>query len=82
MHKISVSIERCLEYTKLESERPDEIPETKPKGEWPSRGVIKFENYSTKYRPDLELVLNSISFIIREGEKVGIVGRCVLIFKN
>lgn len=70
-----VCIERCLEYTKIESERPDEIPENKPGKDWPSRGVIKFENYSTKYRPELDLVLNSISFTIQEGEKVGIVGR-------
>ena len=70
-----VAVERCLEYTKIESERPDEVPENKPSSEWPSRGVIKFEAYSTKYRPELDLVLKSISFVVREGEKVGIVGR-------
>ena len=70
-----VSIERVLEYTKIETEAPDEIPENKPKKEWPVIGSIKFDNYSTKYRPDLDLVLKSISFNVNDGEKVGIVGR-------
>lgn len=70
-----MSIERCLEYTKLESERPSEIPERKPMKEWPANGVIKFDNYSTKYRADLDLVLKGVSFTIKDGEKVGIVGR-------
>lgn len=66
-----VSIERCLEYSKLISERASEIPENKPKSDWPSSGVIKFENYSTKYRPDLEFVLNQVNFTISKNEKVG-----------
>lgn len=70
-----VSVERCLEYTRIESERPDEVPENRPANEWPSEGAIKFEAYSTKYRPELDLVLKSISFSVRAGEKIGIVGR-------
>ena len=70
-----VSIERCLEYTKVESERPAEIPENKPTKEWPARGVISFDDYSTRYRSDLDLVLRSVNFTVKDGEKVGIVGR-------
>ena len=62
-----VSIERCLEYTRLNSERPDEIPENRPNKNWPDNGVIKFIDYSTKYRPDLDLVLNKLNFTINKG---------------
>jgi ABC-type multidrug transport system fused ATPase/permease subunit len=37
--------------------------------------VVKFDNYQTRYREGLELVLRGISFEIMSGEKVGIVGR-------
>jgi len=42
--------------------------------EWP-QGEITFDNYSMRYRPDLPLVLKNLSFTIKKGEKVGIVGR-------
>jgi ABC-type multidrug transport system fused ATPase/permease subunit len=32
-------------------------------------------NYTTRYRPDLDLVLRRISFKIALGEKVGVVGQ-------
>ncbi|KAI3476946.1 hypothetical protein L1887_61443 [Cichorium endivia] len=60
----SVRVERCLEYTRIESERPDEVPENRPANEWPSEGAIKFEAYSTKYRPELDLDLRSKLSII------------------
>ena len=42
----------------------------KPPDNWPEGG-IEFINYSTRYRDDLDLVLHSISFSVRPGEKVG-----------
>lgn len=51
------------------------IPETRPPGNWPSKGTVHFINYSTRYRDDLEPVLKNVSFNIRALEKVGIVGR-------
>jgi len=38
--------------------------------EWPSDGVIEFKNYSTRYRPGLELVLRNITCVVQSGEKV------------
>ncbi len=42
---------------------------------WPSVGKIEFENYSVKYRPDLDYVLKNITFSIAGGSKLGILGR-------
>ena len=39
------------------------------------KAILKFKNFSLRYRPQLPLVLRGISFNIQEGEKVGIVGR-------
>ena len=38
--------------------------------DWPTDGVIEFKNYSTRYRPGLELVLKNITCCIQSGEKV------------
>ena len=35
----------------------------------------KFENYMTRYRPGLDLVLKGVNAEIKRGEKIGIVGR-------
>uniref|UniRef100_A0A0K8S5P0 ABC transporter domain-containing protein n=2 Tax=Lygus hesperus TaxID=30085 RepID=A0A0K8S5P0_LYGHE len=42
---------------------------------WPSNGTVEFKNYEVRYREGLELVLRGISFNIKGGEKIGIVGR-------
>ena len=52
-----------------------EIAETKPAVTWPDKGHITFDNYSVKYREELDNVLNNICADIAPGEKIGIVGR-------
>lgn len=42
---------------------------------WPAKGEIKFEDVELKYRPATEMVLRKLSFGIKGGEKVGVVGR-------
>lgn len=70
-----VAVERCLEYSRLKSEAPEIIPDHRPPQSWPHDGEIKFEHYSTKYRPELDLVLKDINIDIKPREKIGIVGR-------
>ncbi|CAD8204753.1 unnamed protein product [Paramecium octaurelia] len=68
-----ISFERCLEYTKIESENLAEIKTVEQS--WPKQGRIKFINYSVNYRNNLPLVLRNLSFSIESQEKIGIVGR-------
>lgn len=68
-----VSVERILEYTRLTTEPEDDEEPVDPN--WPSSGQIVFEDYSTRYRPDLDLVLKDLNIEIKPSEKIGIVGR-------
>ncbi|XP_071043193.1 multidrug resistance-associated protein 1 isoform X2 [Parasteatoda tepidariorum] len=70
-----VSVERCLEYTKTPVEADWKNEKNKPDPSWPSDGHIKFEQYATRYREGLELVLKGISCNINPSERCGIVGR-------
>jgi ATP-binding cassette, subfamily C (CFTR/MRP), member 1 len=70
-----VSVERVLEYARLPSEAPDIIQRNRPAISWPSQGEVSFNNYSTRYRSGLDLVLKNISLKIKPHEKIGVVGR-------
>ncbi len=69
------SAERIEEYCNTPHEKEWTIKETKPNSEWPNNGEIKIENYSVKYRENLENVLDNMNAFIKPGEKIGIVGR-------
>ena len=70
-----VSVERVLEYAALPSEAREVIPGQRPSTSWPASGAVSFHNYSTRYRPGLDLVLKDINLDIMPREKIGIVGR-------
>lgn len=69
------SIERVIEYSDLPQEAPHHIKETKPAEDWPQIGCIEMNKVTFRYRPELPIVLKSVTISIRGGEKVGIVGR-------
>ena len=63
------SVERVLEYCKLESEAPPET-DVKPPKNWPPKGQIKMDNMSFSYHRSLPRVLHHISCCIEPREKV------------
>ncbi|XP_069952910.1 ATP-binding cassette sub-family C member 12 isoform X2 [Cherax quadricarinatus] len=70
------SVERIIEYAyELPSEAPREIPSSQPPADWPSKGNIELKDVKLRYRPDLPLVLHGINASIKDGEKIGIIGR-------
>ena len=75
VEKSMVSFERCDTYTHIIQEKALNMRKDLSLKKWPSKGSIKFDNYSTKYRPETEIVLNQINIEIKPGEKIGIVGR-------
>jgi ATP-binding cassette subfamily C (CFTR/MRP) protein 1 len=69
------NVERIFHYTRTVPEAPLEIPETKPRHDWPQHGAIELRNVSMKYRVDLKPVINNVSCTIQPREKIGVVGR-------
>ncbi|XP_029847824.3 multidrug resistance-associated protein 5 isoform X2 [Ixodes scapularis] len=70
------SMERIHEYCRdLREEAPQHLATSGAPPEWPSKGEIVFEEVCLRYREGLPLVLRSVSFRVRGGHKVGLVGR-------
>ena len=69
------NVERVLEYSKLPSEADLEIKDKKPPEEWPQEGHIIFKQVSLTYPNSNKPVLDGLNFEIKNGEKVGVVGR-------
>uniref|UniRef100_T1IZ28 ABC transmembrane type-1 domain-containing protein n=1 Tax=Strigamia maritima TaxID=126957 RepID=T1IZ28_STRMM len=71
-----ISVERLIEYTKLEPEAAlESSANKKPPSDWPNRGEITFKHVSVQYNDNANPVLSDLSFLIKSGEKIGIVGR-------
>lgn len=78
-----IGIERVKYYSDIATEKPYERDDTAkldeparkvevaPRG-WPSRGVIEFRNVCARYRKELDLVLDTVSFDVSSGQKVGV----------
>ncbi|XP_010533091.1 PREDICTED: ABC transporter C family member 13 isoform X2 [Tarenaya hassleriana] len=71
--KEMVSVERVLQYM--------DVPQEEISGhqslshDWPFEGTVEFHDVSMRYMPSLPPALNGISFTIRGGMQVGIIGR-------
>lgn len=67
-----VAVERIREYSLIKQEAP-EIIEPRPPAHWP-QGEIVVKNLHIRYAPELPDVLHNLSFTIKKGERVGLVG--------
>jgi ATP-binding cassette subfamily C (CFTR/MRP) protein 1 len=70
-----VAVERIKEYGETKQEAAWENPNITLPKDWPEVGQVEFRNFEVRYREGLDLVLKGISFAVKGGEKVGIVGR-------
>ncbi|CAO3569994.1 unnamed protein product [Mortierella alpina] len=59
----------------IPAEAPDVIPENQPPAEWPSQGEIEFKKVVLRYQNYGVAVLKKVSFLVRPGEKIGVVGK-------
>ncbi|VDC03809.1 unnamed protein product [Peniophora sp. CBMAI 1063] len=68
------SLERIQAYLEIEQE-PKPTEEKAPPASWPTSGDLRIQGLSARYSPDGPKVLHNLSFNVRSGERVGIVGR-------
>ena len=77
MTYLFTSLERFAEYA---SENMPQEPTWKLENDpdstvWPSKGEVRFENVSMRYRKNLPLALKNVNFKIEAGLRVAVVGR-------
>ncbi|NXX28875.1 MRP7 protein, partial [Nicator chloris] len=77
-----VSVERTEEYTTdIPMEPQDKLVQVKAQmcsqvsADWPSEGLVEFQQVVLAYRAGLSNALDGVSFTVYPGEKLGIVGR-------
>jgi ABC-type multidrug transport system fused ATPase/permease subunit len=69
------SVERVQEYFSLEQEAEQIVETNRPTASWPQQGTISVQDLEVRYIVDQEPVIKGISFQVKAGERVGIVGR-------
>ncbi|KAG6849488.1 hypothetical protein H0H93_008015 [Arthromyces matolae] len=68
------SLERLQEYMVIEQEPPSPQQAHIPAA-WPTSGSLSAKNLIARYTPDGPKVLQGISFEVKSGERLGVVGR-------
>ncbi|KAJ3019702.1 hypothetical protein HKX48_001858 [Thoreauomyces humboldtii] len=69
------SVERVLEYTKVDQEPPAIIENNRPPAHWPTVAKVEVRDLVIKYSHEGPAVLKNLNFTIQGGHKVGVVGR-------
>lgn len=70
-----ISVERILQFTKIPSEAPLIIQDSRPDPEWPKEGKIQLHNLHIQYDPAAPMVLKGVTCTFPGQKKIGIVGR-------
>ncbi|KAH9291892.1 hypothetical protein KI387_042919, partial [Taxus chinensis] len=70
-----ISVERIVQYSRVPSEPPLIIEDSRPSSRWPFKGTIDMTGLQVRYGPHLPLVLKGLTCTFPGGKKVGIVGR-------
>ncbi|KAL8535199.1 hypothetical protein ACS0TY_010996 [Phlomoides rotata] len=70
-----ISVERILQFTRIQSEAPLVIEDHRPDKDWPHDGRIQVENLHVQYNPRLPYVLRGITCTFPGKNKIGVVGR-------
>ncbi|KAJ6593376.1 P-loop containing nucleoside triphosphate hydrolase protein [Mycena capillaripes] len=73
--ELNGSLERILEYINVEQQQSPLNKLIPPPAFWPASGHVVVDNLTARYSEDGPPVLHNISFEIRSGERVGVVGR-------
>ena len=71
---IGNSLERIQQYLAIEHE-PEPTPAGVPPAYWPASGSLSVRNLTARYSSVGSKVLHGVSFEVKAGERVGIVGR-------
>ncbi|CAK5268423.1 unnamed protein product [Mycena citricolor] len=74
LEQAMVGLERVHEYSALLPEG-EEFLEPRPEPDWPAEGAIECKDLVIRYAPELPAVLKEVSFEVKPGEKVGVLGR-------
>jgi len=70
---LMTSAQRTIQYVRMESE--DDLEKENDPTDFPVNPDIHFSNMTMSYRKGLEPVLKNITYHVKAGEKVGIIGR-------
>ena len=68
-------IQRCFQTQECVQEIITHSGKDTPVQDFGDKGAIEFKDVFLRYRPTTDLVLKNLSFKIKAGEKIGIVGR-------
>ncbi|ORY50925.1 hypothetical protein BCR33DRAFT_712882 [Rhizoclosmatium globosum] len=68
------SVERVVEYSEVTQEPARVNPAYRPPQNWPHEGRIEVKDLSIRYAEDQPCVLKRLNFVVKPGEKIGVVG--------
>lgn len=70
------SVERLRDLTRLPQENDHKTSElVKLPNSWPKEGKLSFDSVCLRYRPGLPYALNHLTFDVKAGQRIGVVGR-------